>query len=311
MARIEHRVRLFGQARFRPVINPPGLRQHDVAFLVFAGNPIGVFGRQIAIRRIVHINQFEPVPLATSVHSNRATRRNHGVVADEDPSAGRPCRLQEQIGRGGGPDHASLSAHPAAADCFLGRYWGRREDCGIRQPVRGAGSSTISTIPSPPSSTTSRRKARRGRRPRSAPRLVDAELVAQHVGHLAQGGHAGRRHLHRHQEVLAATGGGPHVGQSRAVTAGLVAPRSGPRPAAAPGIAGVQRRSGRPRRARGSRRRSGSPRRPPSRRRPPPWHRRRRRWEQHGAARRKASVVAVSSPTSMSMQRLFGASSHR
>src|ERR1700741_4799216 len=61
MAGIEHRVRLVDQARFWPVINPPGLRQHDVAFLILAGNPIGVFGRQIAIRRIIHINQFEPV----------------------------------------------------------------------------------------------------------------------------------------------------------------------------------------------------------------------------------------------------------
>jgi len=63
VARIEHRVGLFCQRRVRPVINPPGLRQHNVPVVVFAGNPIGVFRRQIAIRRIVHIYQFKPAAL--------------------------------------------------------------------------------------------------------------------------------------------------------------------------------------------------------------------------------------------------------
>ena len=62
----------------------------------------------------------------------------------------------------------------------------------------------------------------------SAVRAVLPEDLAQHVRHLAEGRHALQRLAHRHEQVLCATGGRPHVGE-RGVDTGLV-PRSPKRP---------------------------------------------------------------------------------
>jgi len=59
-AAIKHQPGFVRQACIWPVINPTGLRYHDLAPFILTGNPVGVFRRQVTLSRVEHLQDRKP-----------------------------------------------------------------------------------------------------------------------------------------------------------------------------------------------------------------------------------------------------------